>query len=79
MLQLLILFDFHRFERYERALVKGHKQSLDRIDSKENVDLDTHKYKIQVMQLFNEGYKLRYVINNFFFLTFVYKLQAFYF
>ena len=49
-----------RFERYERALVKGHKQSLDRNDSKENLDTDTHKYKAQVMQLMHEGNKLRY-------------------
>ncbi|XP_058789899.1 tubulin polyglutamylase TTLL5 [Phymastichus coffea] len=47
-----------RFERYERALVKGHKQSLDRNDSKENIDIDTHKYKAQVMQLMHEGSKL---------------------
>ncbi|XP_023246950.1 tubulin polyglutamylase TTLL5 [Copidosoma floridanum] len=48
-----------RFERYERALVKGHKQSLDRNDSKENLDnTDTHKYKSQVMQMMHEGNKL---------------------
>ncbi|XP_001602304.2 tubulin polyglutamylase TTLL5 isoform X2 [Nasonia vitripennis] len=47
-----------RFERYERALVKGHKQSLDRNDSKENLDIDTHKYKAQVMQMMHEGNKL---------------------
>lgn len=53
-------FDWHfRFERYERALVKGHKQSLDRNDSKENLDIDTHKYKAQVMQMMHEGNKLR--------------------
>ncbi|KAL7301419.1 hypothetical protein TKK_0005861 [Trichogramma kaykai] len=47
-----------RFERYERALVKGYRSSLDRNDSKENLDVDTHKYKAQVMQLMHEGYKL---------------------
>ncbi|XP_012272209.1 tubulin polyglutamylase TTLL5 isoform X2 [Orussus abietinus] len=47
-----------RYERYERALVKGHKQSLDRGDSKENMDVDTHKYKVQVMQMMQEGNKL---------------------
>ncbi|XP_024938905.1 tubulin polyglutamylase TTLL5 isoform X2 [Cephus cinctus] len=47
-----------RYERYERALVKGHKQSLDRGDSKENMDVDTHKHKAQVMQLMQDGNKL---------------------
>ncbi|XP_046595142.1 tubulin polyglutamylase TTLL5 isoform X1 [Neodiprion virginianus] len=47
-----------RYERYERALVKGHKQSLDRGDSKENLDVDTHKYKAQVMKLMEDGNKL---------------------
>ncbi|XP_063992040.1 tubulin polyglutamylase TTLL5 isoform X2 [Diachasmimorpha longicaudata] len=47
-----------RYERYERALVKGHKQSLDRGDSKENIDVDTHKYKDQVTQMMQEGNKL---------------------
>ncbi|XP_014489452.1 PREDICTED: tubulin polyglutamylase TTLL5 isoform X3 [Dinoponera quadriceps] len=46
-----------RYERYERALVKGHKQSLDR-ENKENVDIDMHKYKNQVMQSMQEGNKL---------------------
>ncbi|XP_046819364.1 tubulin polyglutamylase TTLL5 [Vespa crabro] len=44
-----------RYERYERALVKGHKQSLDRGDSKENMDVDTHKYKNLVMKSMQEG------------------------
>ncbi|CAD6231792.1 GSCOCG00001587001-RA-CDS, partial [Cotesia congregata] len=51
----------HRYERYERALVKGHKQSLDRGDSKENIDVDTQKYKDQVTQMMQEGNKLRFV------------------
>ncbi|XP_011138899.1 tubulin polyglutamylase TTLL5 isoform X3 [Harpegnathos saltator] len=46
-----------RYERYERALVKGHKQSLDR-ENKENVDIDMHKYKNQVIQSMQEGNKL---------------------
>ncbi|XP_011496617.1 PREDICTED: tubulin polyglutamylase TTLL5 [Ceratosolen solmsi marchali] len=50
-----------RFERYERALLKGHRQSLDRNDGKENVDTDTHKYKMQVMQTMREGHKLSHV------------------
>ncbi|XP_033328006.2 tubulin tyrosine ligase-like 5 isoform X3 [Megalopta genalis] len=48
-----------RYERYERALVKGHKQSLDRGDSKENMDIDKHKYKSQVVQAMHDGNKLR--------------------
>lgn len=48
-----------RYERYERALVKGHKQSLDRGDSKENMDTDKHKYKTQVVQSMHDGNKLR--------------------
>ncbi|XP_034941012.1 tubulin polyglutamylase TTLL5 [Chelonus insularis] len=47
-----------RYERYERALVKGHKQSLDCGDSKENIDVDSHKYKDQVTQMMQEGNKL---------------------
>ncbi|XP_043526231.1 tubulin polyglutamylase TTLL5 isoform X5 [Frieseomelitta varia] len=47
-----------RYERYERALVKGHKQSLDRGSSKENMDTDKHKYKSQVVQSMHEGNKL---------------------
>ncbi|KAJ8673195.1 hypothetical protein QAD02_004457 [Eretmocerus hayati] len=47
-----------RFERYERALVRGHKQSLDRNDGKENSDIDMHKCKAQVMQMMQEGNKL---------------------
>ncbi|KAG7200187.1 hypothetical protein KM043_000621 [Ampulex compressa] len=47
-----------RYERYERALVKGHKQSLDRGESKENMDIDTHKYKSEVVQSMQEGNKL---------------------
>lgn len=50
-----------RYERYERALVKGHKQSLDRMNNKENVDIDVHKYKSQVLQSMQEGNKLRFV------------------
>lgn len=46
-----------RYERYERALVKGHKQSLDRVN-KENLDVDMHKYKSQIIQLMQEGNKL---------------------
>lgn len=52
-------FFFSRFERYERALVKGHKQRLDLNESKENIDIDTHVCKSQVMQLMQEGHKLR--------------------
>lgn len=55
---------FFRYERYERALLKGHKESLDRGDSKENIDIDSQKYKAQVMQLMQEGNKLRYLIFN---------------
>ncbi|XP_029157005.1 tubulin polyglutamylase TTLL5 isoform X2 [Nylanderia fulva] len=47
-----------RYERYERALVKGHKQTLDRRNNKENLGLDMHKYKSQVMTLMQEGNKL---------------------
>ncbi|XP_051161057.1 tubulin polyglutamylase TTLL5 [Leptopilina boulardi] len=47
-----------RYERYERALLKGHKESLDRGDSKENIDIDSQKYKAQVMQLMEDGNKL---------------------
>ncbi|XP_020281640.1 tubulin polyglutamylase TTLL5 isoform X3 [Pseudomyrmex gracilis] len=47
-----------RYERYERALVKGHKQSLDRKNNKENLDVDMHKYKNQVIQSMQEGNKL---------------------
>ncbi|XP_043271937.1 tubulin polyglutamylase TTLL5 [Venturia canescens] len=48
-----------RYARYERALVKGHKQSLDRTDSKENMEVDTHqKYKAQVTQMMQDGNKL---------------------
>ncbi|XP_066594034.1 tubulin polyglutamylase TTLL5 isoform X2 [Prorops nasuta] len=47
-----------RYERYERALVKGHKQSLDRNDSKENMDVDAHKYKNEVIQSMQQGNKL---------------------
>ncbi|XP_012345845.1 tubulin polyglutamylase TTLL5 isoform X2 [Apis florea] len=47
-----------RLSRYERALVKGHKQSLDRGHSKENIDTDKHKYKSQVVQSMHEGNKL---------------------
>lgn len=50
-----------RFERYERALVKGHKQRLDLHESKENLDIDMHVCKSQVMQLMQEGYKLRLI------------------
>lgn len=50
-----------RYERYERALLKGHKESLDRGDSKENIDIDSQKYKAQVMQLMEDGNKLRFV------------------
>lgn len=56
-----------RYERYERALVKGHKQSLDRGGSKENMDTDKHKYKSQVVQSMHDGNKLRSVtrlLNN---------------
>lgn len=48
-----------RYERYERALVKGHKQSLDRGSNKENLDVDMHKYKSQVIQSMQDGNKLR--------------------
>lgn len=41
--------------------MKGHKQSLDR-ENKENVDIDMHKYKNQVIQSMQEGNKLRFVI-----------------
>lgn len=51
-----------RYERYERALVKGHKQSLDK-GNKENLDVDMHKYKSQVIQAMQEGNKLRFVKN----------------
>lgn len=51
----------YRYERYERALVKGHKQSLERAN-KENMDIDMHKYKNQVVQLMEEGNKLRFVV-----------------
>ena len=54
----LQIFKF-RFERYERALVKGHKQSLDQTEFKENIDTDAHKNKAQVMKLMHEGHKLR--------------------
>ncbi|XP_039312801.1 tubulin polyglutamylase TTLL5 isoform X3 [Solenopsis invicta] len=47
-----------RYERYERALVKGHKQSLDRGSNKENLDVDMHKYKSQIIQSMQEGNKL---------------------
>lgn len=40
--------------------MKGHKQSLDR-ENKENVDIDMHKYKNQVIQSMQEGNKLRFV------------------
>lgn len=56
------LYIHYRYERYERALVKGHKQSLDRGSSKENIDIDKHKYKSQVMQSMHEGNKLRLAI-----------------
>lgn len=52
----------YRYERYERALVKGHKQTLDRRNNKENLDIDMHKYKSQVIQSMQEGNKLRFVI-----------------
>lgn len=52
----------YRYERYERALVKGHKQSLDRKNNKENLDVDMHKYKNQVIQSMQEGNKLRFVM-----------------
>ncbi|KYQ47236.1 Tubulin polyglutamylase TTLL5, partial [Trachymyrmex zeteki] len=54
----VILDRLSRYERYERALVKGHKQSLDRMNNKENVDIDVHKYKSQVLQSMQEGNKL---------------------
>ncbi|XP_071576774.1 tubulin polyglutamylase TTLL5 isoform X1 [Temnothorax nylanderi] len=54
----LTLDRFSRYERYERALVKGHKQSLDRGNNKENLDVDMHKYKNQVIQSMQEGNKL---------------------
>lgn len=41
--------------------MKGHKQSLDR-ENKENVDIDMHKYKNQVIQSMQEGNKLRFVV-----------------
>lgn len=47
-----------RYERYERVLVKGHKQSLDRGDSKENIDIDNHKYKEQIIKMMQQGDKL---------------------
>ncbi|XP_036142626.1 tubulin polyglutamylase TTLL5 isoform X2 [Monomorium pharaonis] len=47
-----------RYERYERALIKGHKQSLDRGNNKENLDVDRYKYKTQVIQSMQEGNKL---------------------
>ncbi|KAF7991613.1 hypothetical protein HCN44_008984 [Aphidius gifuensis] len=47
-----------RYERYERALARGHKQSLDRGDSKENIDVDNHKYKDQVTKMMQQGDKL---------------------
>ncbi|XP_070528441.1 uncharacterized protein Ttll5 isoform X3 [Cardiocondyla obscurior] len=48
-----------RYERYERALVKGHKMSLDRShNNKENLDIDICKYKSQIMQSMQEGNKL---------------------
>ncbi|XP_072763799.1 tubulin polyglutamylase TTLL5-like isoform X3 [Anoplolepis gracilipes] len=47
-----------RYERYERALVKGHKQTLDRRNNKENLGIDMHKYKNQVIQSMQEGNKL---------------------
>ncbi|KAM0727849.1 Tubulin polyglutamylase TTLL5 [Formica fusca] len=47
-----------RYERYERALVKGHKQTLDKRNNKENLDIDMHKYKSQVIQSMQEGNKL---------------------
>lgn len=53
------IYTRYRYERYERALVKGHKQSLDRGDSKENMDTDKHKYKSQIVQAMHEGNKLR--------------------
>ena len=56
---------FFRYERYERALLKGHKESLDRGDSKENIDIDNQKYKAQVMQLMQEGNKLRSLLSKF--------------
>lgn len=52
----------YRYERYERALVKGHKQTLDRRNIKENLGIDMHKYKNQVIQSMQEGNKLRFVI-----------------
>lgn len=42
--------------------MKGHKQSLDRGNNKENLDVDMHKYKSQVIQSMQEGNKLRFVI-----------------
>lgn len=42
--------------------MKGHKQSLDRGSNKENLDVDMHKYKSQVIQLMQDGNKLRFVI-----------------
>lgn len=41
--------------------MKGHKQSLDRGNNKENLDADMHKYKSQVIQSMQEGNKLRFV------------------
>ncbi|XP_077279771.1 tubulin tyrosine ligase-like 5 isoform X3 [Temnothorax americanus] len=54
----LTLDRLSRYERYERALVKGHKQSLNRGNNKENLDVDMHKYKNQVIQSMQEGNKL---------------------
>ncbi|XP_011640702.1 tubulin polyglutamylase TTLL5 isoform X2 [Pogonomyrmex barbatus] len=56
----IMLDRLSRYERYERALMKGHKQSLDRGNNKENLDVDMHKYKNQVMQLMQEGNKLSF-------------------
>lgn len=44
--------------------MKGHKQSLDK-GNKENLDIDMHKYKSQVIQSMQEGNKLRFVAKNY--------------
>lgn len=50
----------HRYQRYERALIKGHKQSLDSHDSKENlsIDMDRHKHKAQIIKMMQDGNEL---------------------
>ncbi|KAL6419492.1 hypothetical protein ACFW04_011368 [Cataglyphis niger] len=57
LLKTVSLAAFEPYERYERALVKGHKQTLDR-RNKENLSTDIHKYKSQVIQSMQEGNKL---------------------